>query len=233
MQRHVEGPTLHDRLQEDWRGGGSSLARLATELLGALEVMAKASGGPIAHNAITPRAIIMQKGPGGQQAHLTTFCSAEQLPEPDSPDAPPASTNSSLSYALAGDLGYAAPEAQKGQARVGISDAYSVGAVLAAAATGHPPKFKIGGLWMGPDNIKDTRMTDVIQGLLQRDWRLRLTASQAAEVLRGGPMPDRPIAQTSFLLSLSLPYPNEVGPIGQCRLLCYVSMPLLAFILSC
>lgn len=180
--------------------------------------MAEASGGPFAHNAITPCTIIMHNSPGGHQAlqaHLTTFCSAKQLSESKNPHAPPVSTTSSLSRALAADVGYAATEALKGEARVGISDAYSVGAVLAAAATGHPPNFGVDGLWTGPREMKDTRITDVIQGLLQKDWRLRLSASQAAEALRGGPMHNRSVAQPFFNINLGwilpiLPSQDEV-----------------------
>lgn len=201
VQRLVEGPSLADRLQEEI--SQSDLARLATQLLGALQAMQTTPGGPIAHGAITPRTIIMPRSRMGGlgRPHLTAFASAEQLPGPNDPNSAPALTKGILSHALAIDMEYAAPEALKGEARAGVSDAYSVGAVLAAVATGEPPKFGMSGLWLVPPELKDPRVANVVQGLLHKDWRRRLFAAQAAGVLRGQPMPALPTMRISPLLA--------------------------------
>lgn len=147
----------------------------------------------------------MNRAMNGWQPHLTSFASAEQLPEhagPDDADSSPASMQGTLSHALSVDMQYAAPEALKGNARAGVSDAYSVGAVLAAAAIGKPPQFEmVNGLWIVPPDLKDFRVANVMQGLLHKDWKHRLTAAQAAGVLRGQPMPALPTIPTSPLLA--------------------------------
>ncbi|KAK9837834.1 hypothetical protein WJX74_005944 [Apatococcus lobatus] len=143
-QSFVEGPSPADRLSEGWKASPDELAHMASQLLKILQAMATAPGGPIAHNAITPRTIIMQQSSSSWQLKLTGFSSAEQPLEPHNRKLVPALTGATLGHALARDMEYAAPEALRGEARVGISDAYSLGAVLAAAATGKPPKFAVG-----------------------------------------------------------------------------------------
>ena len=192
MQSLVDGPSLADKLRDGWRVSPSYLPTLATQLLGALQAMQTTPGGPIAHGAITPRTIIMKEAMDGWQPHLTTFSSAEQLQRCDDPASSPTLIKGILSHALAIDTDYAAPEALKGNARAGLSDAYSVGAVLAAAATGEPPRFGLNGLWLVPPELEHRRVANAVQGLLHKNWKHRLTAAQAAGVLCGQPMPALP-----------------------------------------
>ncbi len=256
---------MAQRLAQGWRASPATLQQLSTQLLQALQALSQASGGPIAHNAITPDNIILRQTPQGLQACLADFTSAEQLPlgpadysgsaerlpesesaqlsEPATFDgdeqiaarvsshaAATSSSSSSwdvdvdvdlapsvvrksslqaaipaldaqlvtapLSEALAINVEYAAPEALAGEARMGMSDAYSVGAVLAAAASGAAPSFSPAGGWVVPNGLQGTRQAAVIQRLLDRDWQRRLTPGQALGVLQGGPVPTMPAAQS-------------------------------------
>ncbi len=262
VQELVEGPTMAQRLAQGWRASPATLQRLSNQLLQGLQALSQASGGPIAHNAITPDNIILRQTPQGLQACLANFSFAEQLPTGSSDSAEPlpysaseqlrdasseqddpaaarlashaaASSSSSswdvdvdvdvdsapiimpqqstdtmrasdaqlvtaaLSEALATNVEYAAPEALAGEARMGMSDAYSVGAVLAAAASGAVPSFSPAGQWEVPSGLQGTRQAAVIQRLLHRDWQRRLTPGQALGVLQGASMPPMPAAQSA------------------------------------
>ena len=100
-----------------------------------------------------------------------------------------------LSEALATNVEYAAPEALGGEARMGASDAFSVGAVLAAAATGAAPQSSPSAPWVVPKGLEGSRLAAVIQRLLQPAWQRRLTPAQALAVLSGRPMPALPSLQ--------------------------------------
>ena len=100
-----------------------------------------------------------------------------------------------LSEALATNVEYAAPEALGGEARMGASDAFSVGAVLAAAATGAAPQSSPSAPWAAPRGLEGNRVAAVIQRLLQPTWQHRLTPEQALAVLSGRSMPALPSLQ--------------------------------------
>ncbi|KAK9839179.1 hypothetical protein WJX74_011119 [Apatococcus lobatus] len=102
-----------------------------------------------------------------------------------------------LSKALVTNVEYAAPEALGGEARMGASDAFSVGAVLAAAATGVAPHLPSSAQWAAPRGLEGTGVAAVIQRLLQSDWQRRLTPDQALAVLSGQPMPALPPPHTA------------------------------------
>ena len=268
---------MAQRLAQGWRASPSTLQRLTTQLTQALQDLSQATGGPIAHGAITTDNIILRQTPEGLQACLTNFSFAEQLLR-DSDPSPPAATPSApiqqttadrmashaaassssgswdvevevasepdmsavharsssssaaadaevvmggLSEALATEVGFAAPEALAGEPRMGVSDAYSMGAVLAAAAAGSSgTEQAAAGRGVPPSGLQGTRLAAVMQGLLQPDWQRRLTADQALRVLAGQPMPAMPapqaprLAGTGFQVRTvpALPCPMPISP---------------------
>ena len=106
-----------------------------------------------------------------------------------------------LSEALATNVEYAAPEALGGEARMGASDAFSLGAVLAAAASGAAPQSGPSAQWEAPRGLEGTRVAAVIHRLMRPDWQHRLTPDQALAVLSGQPMPALPSPRRSPVAS--------------------------------
>lgn len=178
-QELPEAPALSEKLAQGWKAIPDELDQLAFQLLSVLRAMEQAPGGPITHGAIAPDCIHIDSSQQPLHACLTRFSAAEQHPE---------GLKAGALIPAGGILPhdeYAAPEARRGETRLSYSDAYSVGAVLAAAATGNAPQFGSDGAWMCPPELADTQVAIVIKGLVCERWESRFTASQAQDVLRG------------------------------------------------
>jgi hypothetical protein len=174
----VQAPSLADVLE---RGGplpADRVARIGLEVLDALSAAHRAG---ILHRDIKPGNLLIT----GRGAVITDFGIAAIEGEESL-------TRTGL---VVGTLAYMAPELtepddDRRQLASKASDLWSLGATLHAAATGQPPPL---GVSAGPElSARTGVLAPALEGLLRPDPGARLTAEQAADLLRPVAGPARP-----------------------------------------
>ncbi|GAA4073128.1 hypothetical protein GCM10022284_06080 [Streptomyces hundungensis] len=173
----VDGGSLADRLASAGPVGVQEAARIGVALLGAL---ATAHARGVLHRDLKPANVLIEEE--GGRVVLTDFGIAQV----------PGTSTISEEGAFVGSPEYTAPERMQGAGAGPESDLWSLGALLCAALTGESPfhRDSLGGVLHAVvlDEIRPPRaagpLLPVVHGLLERDPKQRLGATEAESLLR-------------------------------------------------
>jgi hypothetical protein len=174
----VRAPSLADVLEQSGPLPASRVARIGLEVLDALSAAHRAG---ILHRDIKPGNLLVTD----RRTVITDFGIAAIEGEEGL-------TRTGL---VVGTLAYMAPELtapedDRRQPASSASDLWSLGATLHTALTGHPPRPGAG-VETGPElSASSGPLTAALDGLLRDDPAARLTAEQAAGLLRQAAGPD-------------------------------------------
>jgi Protein kinase domain len=167
----VQAPSLADVLEQDGPLPAGRVARIGLEVLDALSAAHRAG---ILHRDIKPgNLLVTSRGTVITDFGIAVIEGEEGL------------TRTGL---VVGTLAYMAPELtaedSRRQPASPASDLWALGATLHAAVTGHPPRSGADGAAGTGASASTGMLAPVLDGLLQPDPRARLTADQAAGLLR-------------------------------------------------